>query len=405
MINLKTAIHRMVTGGLILSSVPVYALPPTNENQAYEVPATKLERFIGDYVTNDFSGTLLIAQNGKILHAQGYGLANREQSVPNKMDTVFATNSLTQYFTATAVLKLVEQNKLSLDDTLPDFFDNVPKAKQHITVHNLLTHTPGLLGEEGLDVLEAVDESDFLEDVFARENSFNPAFFLPTFTFQPGDRQIGFDEGYNLLALIIERRSGQSFEAFLNHQLFKPAGIINTGYQIPDWKPEQLANSYVGEDGENWGNLPDRLMIQDKLPLYLQGSVGLLSSVDDLYAWHKALYAGKVLRRDLLDLLHTRHIGVTSTDESDIDYGYGIEILETWTGTPWISNPGAGSRSNNSIPAFEAKYHYFPDENIVLIYGSNGGVNREFTDKINTLVRVLLEPDYEPVLTSTNNQQ
>jgi len=404
MANIKAAIHRIATAGLILSSVPVYALSSVNENQAYEVPAKKLEQYLNDHITSDFSGTILIAQNGKILHSQGYGFANREQNIPNALNTVFETGALTRYFTATAILKLVEQNKLALDDKLGEFFENVPDDKQDITIHHLLTHTSSLIRDDELDALEAVDTDAFLKEVFSRDNSIDPAIFLPTFTFKPGDRVIGFNEGYNLLALIVEQRSGQSFEAFLNDQLFKPAGIKNTGYQMPDWKPEQLADGYVGEDGENRGNLADRLAEKDKLPLYLQGSMGLMSTVEDIYAWHQALYAGKILRGDLVELLNTRHIGVSAPGEADVDYGYGITLSETWTGTPWISGQNSPNARRN-IPGFTTGYHYFPLDKTVIIFASNREVGRELDDVKNMLIRILLEPDYEPAAASVNIQQ
>ncbi len=404
MANLKAAIRRIATTGLILSSVPVYALSSANENQTYEVPAKKLESFLTDYITDNFSGTFLIAQNGKILHAQGYGFANKEQNTPNALNTVFETGALTRYFTATAILKLVEQNKLSLDDTLSELFDNVPDDKQSITIHHLLTHTSGLIGDDELNAFVQVDSDTFLKDVLSTDNSFNPAIYLPTFTFKPGDRVITFSEGYSLLALIVEQRSGQPFETFLNDQIFKPAGIKNTGYQLPDWKPEQLADGYAGEAGENKGNLVDRLAKKDKLPLYLQGSIGLMSTVEDIYAWHQALYAGKILREDLVELLNTRHIGAAVSSEADVDYGYGIYLTETWTGTDWIAN-GPSPTARRNIPGFITRYHYLPDDDIVLIYGSNTELDREFNDTIRQLVRVLLESGYEPATASADIQQ
>ena len=404
MANIKAAIRRIATAGLILSSVPVYAVSSANENQAYEVPAEKLEHFLNDNISVDFSGSILIAQNGQVIHAKGYGFSNRKQNTPNALNTVFEIGALTRYFTATAILKLVEQNKLALDDKLGAFFDNVPEDKQDITIHHLLTHTSGLIRDDEVDAFAQIDTDAFLKDVFSRDNSVEPAIYLPTFTFKPGDRVIGFNEGYNLLALIVEKRSGQPFETFLNDQLFKPAGIKNTGYQMPDWRPEQLADGYVGEDGESWGNLTDRLAEKDKLPLYLQGAMGLMSTVEDIYAWHRALYAGKILRKDLVELLNTRHIGISATGEADADYGYGISLSETWSGTPWISSQNSPNARRN-IPGFTVGYHYFPQDKTIIIFASNGEIGRELDDVKNMLIRILLEPDYEPAAASVDIQQ
>ena len=401
MVDVKAVTRRIAIAGLIMASMTAHAVSSQHDPGRYQVPKEKLESFLSDHVADDFSGTILIVQNGKTLHAKGYGLANRTDNIPNALNTVFQTGALTRYFTATAILKLVEQNKLALDDKLGEFFDNVPENKQNVTIHHLLTHTSGLVDQDDVDAFEAVDAEALLEDVFSKSNSVKPAFYLPTWTFEPGDRVINFSKGYNLLALIIEQRSGQSFETFLNDQLFKPAGIKNTGYQLPDWKPEQLADGYVGE---NRGTLVDRLADKKKLPLYLQGSMGLMSTVEDLYAWHQALYAGKILRDDLVELLNTRHIGVATVSEADVDYGYGIYLSETWRGTPWIFNLDSSVVRNN-LPGFTVGYHYFPTDNAVIIFASNGEISRELVDVKNMLIRVLLEPGYEPAAISVGIQQ
>ncbi|WP_262694569.1 serine hydrolase domain-containing protein [Kordiimonas aquimaris] len=370
--------------------------------------ADKVERFLTENISDKFSGALLIAQDGEIIHGQGYGLANREDNIPNGLDTVFEIGGLTQYFTATAVLKLVEQGKLNLDDTLPNFFDNVPENKQNITVHHLLTHTPGLFEDDKLDVLEVASEEAFLKDVFSQEDSISPAVYLPTFAFQPGERSITFNLGYNLLALIVEKRSGQSFEAFLNEYLFEPANIKNTGYMLPDWKPEQLANAYAGDEGKSQGNLVELLSKNASLPPYLKGSLGLSSTVSDLYQWHLALRDGKILSSDLVQLLDMRHIGLTERFEADIDQGYGISITETWSGTPWLLNVGLFNASNG-LPVFEVGYNYFPDDNTVVIFASNTPLDADFYDSFYPLIRLLLEQDYtphsQPVLSRNEEEQ
>jgi CubicO group peptidase (beta-lactamase class C family) len=404
MADLKTATRRIAGAGLIVSALTAQANALDNQTHVtHEVSSEKLECFLSEHVTDKFSGALLIAQNGKVIHEQAYGFANRENSTLNALDTVFETGVLTRYFTATAILKLVEKNKLSLDDTLTKFFNNVPESKRDITIHHLLTHTSGLFGDEDLDAFKVVDTDSFLDDVFSRSNSISPAVYLPVFTFQAGDRLIEFDEGYNLLAQIIEKRSGQSFEAFLNDQLFKPLGMEMTGYQIPDWKPEQLANGYLN-DSESWGNLPERLISKNSIPPYMRGSMGLLSTVEDLYTWHQALYAGKIIREDLVELLHTRHIGMTVNDEADVDYGYGIELSETWTGTSRISNINSSVVEAN-LPAFTTGYNYFPEDKTLIIFATNDAqVSREFEDTLLILIRTLLEPNYQPVLVEAGNQ-
>ncbi len=401
MTYLNVAIRRIAGAGLMLCSAAASAEIQQDKNTV-ETITDKVESLLGKHVAGNFSGAILIAQNGELLHAQGYGFAKREEEIPNALNTVFETGSLARYFTATAVLKLVEQNKLSLDDTLGEIFDAVPEGKQNITIHHLLTHTAGLFGDEELDAFKVADKKTFLKDVFSKDNSVSPAVFLPTFTFHPGERAIAFSEGYSLLALIVERQSGMPFDVFLHDHLLEPAGMTNTGYPNANWNDAQVANGYIGEEYENWGNLPERLSEEDSLP-YLKGSMGLLSTVNDLYTWHRALHGGKVLREDLVKLLHTRHIGSNDSDEADADYGYGIKLSESWTGTPWIHNAQSDIIRRN-LPAFSAQYNYFPEEDTLIIIASNGHLGSSFSDTVKTLVRVLLEPDYSALASNASEQ-
>ncbi len=402
MISLKMAARRVASAGLLVGLITAPGISLDINITAKVTSDEKLKSFLNEHITEGFSGTLLIAKDGKIVHAQGYGFADRENKIPNTLDTVYSTGTLTRYFTAAAILKLAEQGKLSLSDTLSKFFDNVPADKQNITVHHLLTHTPGLLSVEEWDAFETINTDEFLKDVFSAENEISPAVYLPKFSFKPGDRVIEFSEGYGLLSLIIEKQSGQSFEAFLKDNLFDPAGITDTGYLLPDWDKSRIANGYVGEDGESWGNLPDRLNKLGKLPPYIQGSMGLLSTASDIYKWHTALYSGKVLSDASLKLLHKRHTAIPEAFEADIDAAYGIQVSETWSGTPWIFNIGSSVIRAN-IPAFKVTYHYFPVEDTVVIFAGNTPLNREARQALPAFVRVLLEPDYKPV--SSDNKQ
>ncbi len=399
--SLKTTVRKIASAGLLVGLITAQGISSdTNINDQTMING-KLDSFLSEYITDEFSGTLLIAKDGKIIHAQGYGFSDRENQIPNTIDTVYSIGTLTRYFTAAAILKLVEQGKVNLSDTLPKFFENVPVEKQGITVHHLLTHTSGLLGDDELDAFEVADIDEFLKDVFSRENEVSPAVYLPTFSFKPGDRVIEFNEGYNLLSLIIEKQSGQPFEVFLKENLFDSAGITDTGYYLPNWDKAQVAKGYVGDKDENKEDLVARLKKLEKLPLYLQGSMGLLSTATDLYKWHKALYSGKVLSDASLKLLHNRHMAIPASFEADIDTGYGIQISETWTGTPWIFNIGSGVVRKN-LPGFNANYHYFPAEDTVTILIRNTPTNRKTREAFPILVRTLLEPDFTPASIDNN---
>ncbi len=107
----------------------------------------KMNELLTRYAMYGFSGTVLVARNGKIVLNQGYGMANKQFALPNTSETVFAVGSLTKQFTATAILQLVEKGKLKTEDLISKFLGNMPADKAEITIHHLLTHTSGLVGD------------------------------------------------------------------------------------------------------------------------------------------------------------------------------------------------------------------------------------------------------------------
>lgn len=393
--------------GAVLSATPLFVSQSAYAQDAvsaYQVPQEKLASFLDQYFGGKFSGAVLIAQHGEAVRAESYGLANIEAGTPNTLDTVFNVSDFTEYFTAVAVLKLVEDGKLSLNDTLPKFFEGVPKGKQNVTLHHLLTHTSGFLSEGDLDAFEHVSEEDFLEDIFSRKNTVNPAVYLPKFTFLPGDRVVQFHEGYNLLAKIIEKASGQTYQDYLAEAVFAPAGMHNTGYLLPNWQPGQLANGYSAEGQAKWGNVPERLKVSGgQVSPYMLGSMGMSSTLPDLLAWHKALMGGQIVSKESLALLHMQHAARSVVADADIYQGYGIGLAETWTGTPWHLNLSSNLTHKN-IPGFRLRYFYFPEEDIVVLSAENSHTEAFNGNAYLHLARTLLEPNYNAPLVSVNAQ-
>ena len=212
-----------------------------------------------------FSGTVLIARDNKILLDQGYGFADLKKTERTKTDTKFYIASITKNFTAVAILKLVEQKKLRLDDAIARFFKEVPADKRSITIHHLLTHTAGLAQNYAADGI--ADRHDAVKAVLT----------------QPLKSTVGEkfgygNEDYNLLAAIIEIASGLTYENFFREQLLRPAKMSNTGF----WgdktiKGEPIASTNRPIDPQpNWG---------------FRGGVGMYSTAGDLYKWQQALFA------------------------------------------------------------------------------------------------------------------
>lgn len=264
-------------------------------------------------VDEDFSGVALVRHQGRTLLHEAAGVASRAASREVVVGTPFDIGSVTKQFTAAGVLKLVEQRALALDDTLADFFDEVPNDKADITVHQLLTHTAGLPDAVGDDD-EAVGREEYLERVFQRE-----------LFYEPGTVHYYSNAGYSLLAAIIEQVTGQAYEVFLHEALFEPAGMRHTGYLLPAWE-EPPAVGYRGRRID----APLRRPHDDSGYTWnLRGNGGMLSTAEDMQRWHDALGTGEVLRDELVALMQTPHAdeGIGRTF-----YGYGWVVEPTAAG-------------------------------------------------------------------------
>jgi len=179
-----------------------------------------------------YSGSVMVAVNGKPVISRGYGYSDREQKITNSPKTISDIGSITKQFTAAAILKLEMQGKLSTDDKITKYFQNVPPDKSEITLHQLLRHASGLRGGVGGDY-EKITEPEFVEKVF------NSPLRSPVGT------KFGYSNvGYSLLALIVEKVSGQSYEQYLYENLWKPAGMEMTGYSRPKFDKTLIAVGY-----------------------------------------------------------------------------------------------------------------------------------------------------------------
>lgn len=281
----------------------------------------KLQLAFATAVNEGFSGVALVRYRGEVLLHAASGEASRSEGVENATETPFDVGSLTKQFTGAATLALVEQGKLSLDDTLADFFEQVPEDKAAITVHQLLTHTAGLPDAIGDDD-EAVWREEYLERAFERE-----------LFYSPGTVHYYSNTGYSLLAAIIEEASGQSYEMFLREALFEPAGLTQTGYLLPKWEVQPATGYQEDELDEPLARPHD----ETGYTWNLRGNGGLLSTTEELLRWHDALTSGLVMSEDSLSLLQAAHVdeGIGHTF-----YGYGWVNEPTSAGTLVWHNGG-----------------------------------------------------------------
>ena len=285
----------------------------------------------------DFFGAVLIAKGKKILLNQGYGLADLKKSVKVKNDTKFYIASITKQFTAVAILKLQEQGKLSVNDSITTFFKDVPTDKSAITIHHLLTHTAGLAQNYAADGIVNRDEA--LKAVLAQPLK------------NPVGEKFGYgNEDYNLLAAIVEIASGQTYENFLRQNLLKPAKMMNTGF----WgeKVEQIADTKQKIDiTPNWG---------------FRGATGMFSTVGDLFKWQQALFADKILKKPSREKLLTPN---NQTSRGMHAYGWFISKLANGLETIWTA--GYEDFGHNGI------IKTYSDGTVIIVLTNSGDIDEK----------------------------
>ncbi len=284
------------------------AAPPALSADAAR-KAAQIDRLMFRYTEEGyFTGAVLVSEQGKVLFKKGYGLANREWSIPNAPDTRFRLGSITKQFTSMLVMQQVQKGTIKLDAHLSDYLPYYRKdTGSRITIHQLLNHTSG--------IPSYTSDPKF----FATEsrNPYKPDEFIKKFCsgdlqFEPGSQYRYNNSGYFILGAILERITGKPYDVLLKQDILDPLGLKDTGYDHSSVVLARRASGYEpGLDGPI--NAP---YLDMSLP-YAAGA--LYSTVEDLFLWDQALYTDKLLRADLKEKLFTP--GMSS-------YGYGWRITQ-----------------------------------------------------------------------------
>lgn len=318
-------------------------------------------------INSKFSGVVLVAVENKVLFKEAFGLANREKNIPFSEDTIFNVGSLTKQFTATAILKLHESNKLAVNDPLSKFFDDVPDDKKKITIHHLLTHTAGFVANRG-------GGSSNLYDVVTKKELIEAAFKSKLLAL-PGEEYNYSNIGYNLLAIIIEKITADNYEKFYYENLFEPAGLTETGYRLPKRAENRVAINYgADQTAYQWlfsikakslpvGSPFQHLKLKEGPRFNMEGAGGMSSTVGDLFRWYMALSSNLILSDESKKQLFLPH-NASLEKESKSHYGYGWDIKSTARGTLHAQHNGSNGYSF-------ADMHYFVNENIFIVLATN----------------------------------
>lgn len=313
----------------------------------------RIDNYLKAGSENGFSGAVAVVKNGSLIINKGYGLANKNTQSLNGPNTIFDIGSNTKQFTSTAILKLVEQGLLNLDDPIGAFFDNLPTDKQQITIHQLLTHTAGFTESIGRD-FDQISQQDFFKEVFASQLQSTP-----------GQIYSYSNIGYSVLGRIIELVSGESYEAFLNKQLFKAAGMKQTGYLLPMWDSIRLSRGY-NRNVLDTDPPVRRYQEMGEITWHLKANGGINASQNDMLLWYEALKTNKILTPESFQKMTTAHV---LSPKGTFSYGYGWGIKKSEANTPRISHNGSNGTFAHSII-------WYPEEDIFILYATNANSPR-----------------------------
>ena len=266
---------------------------------------------------------MAVLRNGKPLKSQGYGFADLERKVRVTRDTVFQIQSITKTFTATAVMMLVEDNKLSVEDKIGKYLDGIPASWETITIQHLLTHTSGIkdfINEPTVDLTKDLEQQDVIRSLEK----------LPL-NFAPGERYAYSNTGYHLLGMIIEKITGDTWQNFLRAKILKPLKMSNTDLNSATCG---LRNRALGYSWRSNKFEPGRYVAPTILG-YAGG--GILSTAVDLGKWDRALFDDKLISSSTLEQMWTP--ARFNSGRKSV-YGFGW-VTEDYLGMPTVGHGGA----------------------------------------------------------------
>ena len=281
----------------------------------HETLEAKVDQLFTEWNRSDSPGAALaVTRDGEIIYKQGYGTANLEYDIPITTGTIFDIASVSKQFAGFAIATLAHEGKLSLDDDIRTYLSDVPDFGIRITIRHLLHHTSGLRDW----VQSLVIAGDMMDDVISFKHILKMARHQKTLNFEPGTEFLYSNTGYNLLAEIVEKVTGDSFREWTDTHIFKPLAMTNTHFH-DDYQMILKHRAYSYQTVEN-----DRFKHAVNNTTAL-GSSSLYSTVEDLAKWILNFDDVRIGGQTVVEQMHQR--GVLNNGEQ-INYAFGLNIGE-----------------------------------------------------------------------------
>jgi CubicO group peptidase (beta-lactamase class C family) len=318
-----------------------------------KVDEKAIEEIAGEYFSSKTPGmALLIGQRGEVVYKKGFGMADIEKGIPIDADTAFIIASITKQFTAMAVMMLKEKGLLDYDDAIGRFFPDFPPYKEKVTIRHLLTHTSGIKEYFDQDFIKTAGEmGEALTQEYILERIKN----FGGLEFEPDTKFSYSNSGYVMLGAIIEQVSEKTFAEFLKENIFEPLNmertVVGTSSKL---NIEKMAWGYSKDERECY-----RKTLLDMAALgWTDGNI--ISTVEDLFKWHNALYTEKLVKKETLKEAFTPHV---LRDGTSTGYGFG-----------WFIGERAGVKEiwhSGGTIGYVSRFSRFVDEGVAVIMLTN----------------------------------
>ena len=308
--------------------------------------------------------SLVVVRDGKIDYVKGYGYSNLEHNVPVKAETIFQAGSVGKQFTAFAVLLLVQEGKMSLDDKLTKYFPDAPSGWDSITVRNLLNHTSGFG-----DYTNNFDyRANYTEDSLYQEYRKRPLLF------KAGEKQRYSNMGYATLGIIISKAAGKFYGDYLKERVFTPLGMTTARIITEeDIVPNRAAGYRLLND-----SIKNQEWVSPSINTTADGSMYVTAL--DMAKWEAALNAEKLLKKEYYNMMWTP----TKLNDGIIEnYGFGWSI-DSVNGKRIVEH-------NGSWQGFECTIKRYPEKKIAVVVFAN--LKRASTYKISTRILQIYQPE------------
>ncbi|MCL2738674.1 MAG: beta-lactamase family protein [Bacteroidales bacterium] len=336
-----------------------------------------------------FSGAALVAKGDTLLFEKACGMSDKDQNIPNNIDTKFNLGSIAKTFTAVAIAQLVEQGKLSFDDVIQKYIDVFPdEIASKVTIHQLLTHTSGLGDIFTPAYMERKDEVETVE-------AFMSYVINQPLRFEPGAQHQYSNAGFIVLGYIIEKVSGENYYDYIRKHITGPLGMNDTDFYKKSEQTPNLARGYTYRSASMQPQpqpqtqpqqrmlVPStaeerNAMLRDNfstLPLVGNPSGGAYSTVRDMLKFSLALNRNTLISKEYTDMLTRGRV------ESRMGmYGYGFEILED-NGYRTVGHSGGAPGVNGLFRMLVDKGY-----TIVILANADGAMRDLYQEIVSTFV-------------------